>query len=723
LADLADRLEKLWSERGQPVDLNELLPPPGDPKRLLYLEELIRTDLEIRWRRRIETRIDWYIERFEELGKSANVSPKLIYEEYRVRQKFGDKPDLASFNGRFPNQYAEVLRIAKGEPLPTTAPAISMPSAHPPISTGPRGSSAISVSGDYHLLKRLGAGAFGEVWLAEAPGGIEVAVKKIYKPVDNDADEHELKALEHIKNLKHPFLLGTHAYWITPDRYLYIAMELADNTMRDRLKECRDRGLEGVPQDELLRVMNQAAQALDYVHTNGLFHRDIKPDNILVMSGFAKVGDFGLVRNQGTLNVESAGGGTLAYMAPECFAGSVNRYSDQYSLAISYVELRTGRRPFPPRENQFDCLLDHKQGTPDLSALDTVERPIVERALAKVADQRFPNCLAFVAALEKALRPEPPPPASPRPESWLEEGKAIGKAGYLLQRRRAHTQAVGQLWDALAPDGKRAVLRVIDNLDLIGADKYLFGYYWQRFFIGMRNVLQVQADWLVDTAGALVNRAEAAKFDAGQRLALVVILEWFEDGDLSVRFSGSGSMLDQAKTRDLLLYLHQAAEAIDLMNSPTHSYRGLEVAIRHCAIRPENLLLAGENVKISDFSMAQADTDSIAWYKHDISDIGPAGYAAPELQVKGDCRVTDRSDQYSLAMTYVKLRTGTLPFDQLSHYRIIDLQLEGKLNFRNLPEAERPVIARATSRRPEDRYPNCVAFIEALETVLQSHPT
>src|SRR5262249_28909085 len=156
----------------------------------------------------------------------------------------------------------------------------------------------------YRLIERIGAGSFGEVWRAAAPGGIFVAVKKIYRPVGSDADQHEKKALDHIKNLRHPFLLSTHAYWISAEGYLHIAMELADRTLRDRMRECLNKGLPGIPSAELLCLMGQSAQALDHVHSEGLFHRDIKPDNILLKNGFAMVGDFGLVRKEETLSAK-----------------------------------------------------------------------------------------------------------------------------------------------------------------------------------------------------------------------------------------------------------------------------------------------------------------------------------------------------------------------------------------------------------------------------------
>src|SRR5439155_12305004 len=110
-----------------------------------------------------------------------------------------------------------------------------------------------------------------------------------------DEAKRELESLELVKKLRHPFLLQTQAFWQFEDR-LTIVMELADGSLRDRLKECKAAGLPTIPDAELLSYFREAAEALDFLHRKRVLHRDIKPDNILMLSQHAKLADFGLAR-------------------------------------------------------------------------------------------------------------------------------------------------------------------------------------------------------------------------------------------------------------------------------------------------------------------------------------------------------------------------------------------------------------------------------------------
>src|SRR5262249_28896645 len=114
----------------------------------------------------------------------------------------------------------------------------------------------------YRLIERIGTGGFAEVWRAEAPGGVPVAVKIVYQAVDEKQAQGERHSLELMKQLNHPFLLQTHAYWVQGGR-LHVAMELAEGSLRDRLKQCQKQNLPGIPVDELFTYIREAGEALD----------------------------------------------------------------------------------------------------------------------------------------------------------------------------------------------------------------------------------------------------------------------------------------------------------------------------------------------------------------------------------------------------------------------------------------------------------------------------
>ncbi len=261
----------------------------------------------------------------------------------------------------------------------------------------------------YRLIERLGRGGFGEVWKAEAPGGLLKAVKFVFGDTDSiDEDEarpaqQEEKALHRVKTIRHPYILSLERF-DKIDGQLIIVMELADKNLWDRFRECRAQQLLGIPREELLGYLDEAAEALDLMNDHyNIQHLDVKPQNLFLVYNHVKVADFGLAKMFEGARGTITGGVTPVYAGPETFEGYVSRFTDQYSLAICYQELLTGRRPFEGA-NTKQLLMQHLNAVPDVSSLPPAERPIIARALSKKPDDRWPSNSEMVRAL-RAVKP------------------------------------------------------------------------------------------------------------------------------------------------------------------------------------------------------------------------------------------------------------------------------------------------------------------------------
>jgi serine/threonine protein kinase len=257
------------------------------------------------------------------------------------------------------------------------------------------GSRPVPNSPDYQLVRKLGAGAFGEVWQARAPGGLDVALKFIRLTSQGHAVA-ELRALEAMKGIRHPNLVSLFGAW-QKENVLILAMELGDCTLQDRLEEALNRKLPGIPLNESMAYMSDAADGLDALNAENRQHRDVKPANLLVVGSGVKVADFGLAKVLEQTVATNSSGGTVAYMAPECFKGQLTQQSDQYSLAVTYYHLRTGRLLFDG--NQAQVMYAHLETKPDLSHLPPAEATVLARALSKEPGKRWPSCKSFAGEL------------------------------------------------------------------------------------------------------------------------------------------------------------------------------------------------------------------------------------------------------------------------------------------------------------------------------------
>ena len=268
--------------------------------------------------------------------------------------------------------------------------------------------------GRYEIVKELGRGAMGTVFLGKDPRiNREVAVKTLrYEEVDAEqlaeVKKRFFREAEAAGKLSHPNIVTI--YDVGEDYDIaYMAMELLDGS--DLAKYCKKESL--LPMGEIVRVVSCVAAALDYAHTNGIVHRDIKPANIMVLNnGEIKVADFGIARVMATSKTQTGVVlGTPSYMSPEQIAGKkVDGRSDLFSLGVVLYELVCGEKPF--NGDSITTLMYNITSSPPPSIKELSPNvpeklvPIVEKILAKDVGARYQTGKLLVDDLLACLNKE-----------------------------------------------------------------------------------------------------------------------------------------------------------------------------------------------------------------------------------------------------------------------------------------------------------------------------
>ena len=266
----------------------------------------------------------------------------------------------------------------------------------------------------YEIVREIARGGSGRVYEVRAPGGIAKAAKVVRLDPDDPLTEREVEGLRLIRSVRHPYLVSIDRVDVESD-HITLVMELADCSLREMQTEFRASGANGIPRERLVPWLVEAAEALDVLNFKYLVrHLDVKPENMFLFAEHLKVGDYGLAREAGRNVIDpNANAVTPAYAAPELLDSQVSASSDQYSLAVVYMEMLTGALPFRTTDLR-QLALYHLTRQPDLSALPVAERPVVARALARDPSRRFRSCLEFIEAIvdAEAARPRTRPPSN-----------------------------------------------------------------------------------------------------------------------------------------------------------------------------------------------------------------------------------------------------------------------------------------------------------------------
>lgn len=413
------------------------------------LIELVRVDMERRWReahgKDTHTaaspdhglprfpRVEDYLRCFPAIQADDAVLVDLAADEFRVRRRWGDQPTVQGFVDRFPQMpnLANVLREVERDVAVEAPSANGLDGAHVDTKSsddrtmvegwGPESSSQAAtnspdesrVLGDYRLIRQLGEGGMGTVYLAEhirlrSQRAVKLLAERLVNHPDAIARFH--REMEVAGRLTHPNVVTTHDARESNGTH-YLVMEYVEG--QDLSQLVKEQG--PLSPDRAIDCIQQAAAALEYAHAAGVVHRDIKPSNfLLAKDGTVKLLDLGLARLSEAVNFTPDNGltntgsimGTVDYMAPEqaMDTKSADERSDIYSLGCTLFFLLTGRPAYEGTSVTQKLIAHREQPIPDLAGeIEKVPvqlQAVFQRMISKQPEQRFQSMAELLAALE-----------------------------------------------------------------------------------------------------------------------------------------------------------------------------------------------------------------------------------------------------------------------------------------------------------------------------------
>jgi predicted Ser/Thr protein kinase len=425
------------------------LPPQWDCLRRVALVEMVKIDLERRWQRGQPARLEGYLKALPELGPPDSLPADLLLAEYEARRGCGVPVDLAELVKRFPRQADELGRLVGQSPdedvaaTPGASQETRRPHDHgtdasacPPLPRRP--APRLERLGRYRILRELGRGAMGTVYLAQDAQLDRPVALKLPRFTDDDGPEVRQRFLSEARaaaSIEHPNVCPVYDVGEI-DGAPYLTMAYLQGQPLSQLLE----GATPWSERHAAALLRQLALALQAAHARGVVHRDLKPSNIMInQRGEPVLLDFGLARRlrPGDPRLTQSGQplGTPAYMSPEQVAGAVGAMGpgcDVYALGVILYQLLTGRLPFEGSVAEVLGQIVTQRPAPPSSHrpdLDPRLEALCLKALSKKAADRYPGMRELAAALASCLRHDPRPAARrARPR----RARRVGKRLWLL---------------------------------------------------------------------------------------------------------------------------------------------------------------------------------------------------------------------------------------------------------------------------------------------------
>jgi serine/threonine protein kinase len=556
---------------------------------------------------------------------------------------------------------------------------------------------------EYEILEVLGKGGMGAVYRARhAYLEEDRAIKLIEGRLTESGSlvERFIREAKILTKLRHPNLVQLYEFGVLENGSFFMVMELINGeSVYKRMKR-----LGRIPIVEAVRIIREAACGLQCAHQNGIIHRDLSPDNFVLLtdqdSEVTKVIDFGIAKplfeNSLELTASNLFVGKPEYCSPEQCSfprPALDGRSDIYSLAITFYQMLTGTLPFYSKSAQ-GYFLKHTQEIPAPPSShfppgmlpDPLDRLIL-KALAKLREERQESISEFIAELDRSVAEHVPPQmffSEPEPGE-------IFAGRYLIEKKSGQGE-MGMVFKATDK-----ILEIPVALKMISFDSAEDAKTLARF---KREVILARK----------VSHPNVCRvYDIGEIPGVHYVSMEFVEGRTLSDFMRAQSRL----SLDLAMpILHQILWAV----RETH-----HAGIIHRDLKPQNILIdQGHHLKIMDFGISISSDFSRITQTGAL--MGTPHYMAPE--VFEEKPVDQRADLYSLGVLMFALFTGRLPFDGPTPVAVIYAHLKGDPPkpseiVPSFPPGLERIILKALQKDPALRYQSADELLQDLETFAQ----
>ena len=375
---------------GPAVSLESLLAEvPAEHQREVF-EVLLLDDLALQAGLGKAVRLADYLTRFPNYSREIEAAFREAESPAPRLPPTEDRRDDRPVRGDSPKAAAPPSGPAKASQVPPGGAT-----RNPPPTLISSGNAAPALIGDFEVLRRLGHGGFGDVYLArDSTLRRLVAIKVPNERALRRMGETWIREARIAAQLDHPHIVTVYHVGSAPEFPAFIVTRYIDGiTLAERMAQSP------VPLAEAVELVVTVAEALDYAHRAlpGMVHRDIKPSNLLLNhQGRVHVADFGLAIQEADDPLELGVAGTPPYMSPEQIRGEehrIDRRSDIYSLGVVLYELLTGRRPFRAKERvELEYEITRQDPKPPRRLNSRIPQELERiclKALAKLVSERY----------------------------------------------------------------------------------------------------------------------------------------------------------------------------------------------------------------------------------------------------------------------------------------------------------------------------------------------